>query len=412
MAFLDGGLSLKPETLEYLRKKGRLPPQDESPPAELIDAFKQKPPAGMDDAAYQQAADHDKADLGKRQSSDSLNFATALITNTPQYQPKENHESAASAVLKRRQLHEQGQAGEKDLRKFLLTEWYKAKAEGREFNHKAALKVYEQGEQDRRDATKHKNDIELQDRRDAAALKRTQEMSQRPSGQPAYQVVVGPDGEFFGVNRRDPSQPAVPVTKPGSAPQPLTKQRKPIPEGAKKDLGETREIRDALVSLSSRFKDQYAGGGLLGGAATSAYQAMGSSASPQAQEDAAFWADYSRFIDIAERHAKFGASLTANEKQSWEQAKNLNPRADPRLVRKKFKEMIDIVNRRLSGHADALRVEDYDPAAIDALTRGSSDAKPAADAALSPKDQEAKAWAEANPGDPRATAIMERLKGR
>jgi hypothetical protein len=172
MAFLDGGLSLKPETLEYLRKKGRLPPQDESPPAELIDAFKQKPPAGMDDAAYQQAADHDKADLGKRQSSDSLNFATALITNTPQYQPKENHESAASAVLKRRQLHEQGQAGEKDLRKFLLTEWYKAKAEGREFNHKAALAAFNQGEEDRRLGEKHKNDLELQDKRDAAALER------------------------------------------------------------------------------------------------------------------------------------------------------------------------------------------------------------------------------------------------
>jgi hypothetical protein len=381
MPFLNDYLSLKPETLDYLRKKRPEAFKDEPPPAELIDAFKQKPPEGMDDAAYQRAVDHDKAASRRRESSDSLNFATALITKTPQYQPKENHESAADAVLKRRQLHEQGAAGEKDLRKFLLTEWYKAKAEGREFNHKAALKVYEQGEQDRRDATKHKNDIELQDRRDAAALKRTQEMAPRHSGQPASQLVVGPDGEFFGVNRRDPSQPAVPVTKPGSAPQPLTKQRKPIPEGAKKDLGETREIRDALVSLSSRFKDQYAGGGLLGGAATSAYQAMGSSASPQAQEDAAFWADYSRFIDIAERHAKFGASLTANEKQSWEQAKNLNPRADPKLVRKKFKEMIDIVNRRLSGHADALRVEDYDPAAIDALTRGSADAKPAADAA-------------------------------
>jgi hypothetical protein len=439
MPFLDGNLSLKPETLEYLRKKGRLPPQDESPPAELIDAFKQKPPAGMDDAAYQQAADHDKADLGKRQSSDSLNFATALITNTPQYQPKENHESAASAVLKRRQLHEQGQAGDKELRKALLDGWIKGMLEERKQGLEAERKKPEQDEKRRATALAEsdapwspygrdkevysglgekfpgtgpqyeesrsnreyainnfgpqRDDVDPALRAEvnstveqfdkplfseaakrAANIKGEQHRldatrAQNGGGHGSFQIVTGPDGKIFGVSRRDPSQPAVPVIQPGG--DQLTKQRKPIPEGAKTDLNETREIRDQLVALSKRFKDEYAGGGLLGGVATASYQALGSTASPRAQEDAAFWADFQRFIDIPERHQKFGASLTANEKQSWEQAKNLNPRADPKLVRQKFKELVDIVNKRLSSHADALRAEDYDPAAIESLVGAS-----------------------------------------
>lgn len=187
---------------------------------------------------------------------------------------------------------------------------------------------------------------------------------------PSFPIIMTPEGQFR-VDPRNPGAPAVPVVGPDGkplAPPPKTQPR--MTDRTKDDLNTMATTAESVSRLESEFKDEFAGGGFLGEAKTAAAKAAGSWAPEDAQSAAAFWADWDKLINLPERNAIFGASLSGSEKASWEGARNIKPGADPKLVRKKLADLKAITRKRGRALADSAVAEGYDPEAVKALTRG------------------------------------------
>jgi hypothetical protein len=193
---------------------------------------------------------------------------------------------------------------------------------------------------------------------------------------PQFQVVVGEGGAQFWADPRNPQAPVRPVMGPDGQPVVKPRATRPIPPSEKNTLQEMTGEARALGALGQRFQPEFAGGGPLGGVATGVYQALGSMGTKGMQEDAAFWSDFQRLVDLPQRNAIFGASLTANEKSSWERAKNVSPKSDPDLVKKTLAEMQAISQRKVSEHGDALLAENFNPDAVRSLTGGLAGGQP------------------------------------
>jgi hypothetical protein len=219
---------------------------------------------------------------------------------------------------------------------------------------------------------------------------------------PALTIVTGEGGAQYLVDPRKPDRPASPILGPDGKPIAKPKAVRALQTHDKVILDDLTGELNALADLSSRFESSFAGGGPLGGLATSAYQVLGSAGTEGMQKDAAFWSDFSRLVDLPQRNRMFGASLTATEKQSWEGAKNIRPGTSPSLVKAKLAEMQSILENKLSNISSSLAAEGYN---TEAITRRTS-------RTLGQGDAEAKAWAEANPDDPRSAAILEKLKAK
>ena len=195
-------------------------------------------------------------------------------------------------------------------------------------------------------------------------------MEARP---PSFPVIVGGEGLQYRVDPRNPSAPAVPVVDPSGAPITAPKSRANSPrltDQSKKGLAEAADTFESVDRLSRTFRPEYAGGGLIGETKTAASKALGSWASQGAQDAAAFWADWDKLVNLPERNAVFGASLSAHEKASWEGARNVKPGADPALVMRKLKEIREIARRRGAALARSATSEGYDAEAVKELTRG------------------------------------------
>lgn len=184
---------------------------------------------------------------------------------------------------------------------------------------------------------------------------------------PANVYLPGKDGQYFVMPGRGPvaasgvvDDTGSPVIKPETAKQ--------MSEGEKTKLQELTESARAFEDLGARFKDEYAGDGAAGNARTAVASAFGSWAPEKEQEVVSFWADFARLIDLPERNATFGASLSAGEKASWESAKNIKRGSDPALVRKTFRELGAIARRKVAERAAALKAEGYKEDAVNALT--------------------------------------------
>jgi hypothetical protein len=109
----------------------------------------------------------------------------------------------------------------------------------------------------------------------------------------------------------------------------------------------------------------------------------------------------------------FGASLTPGEKASWEGAQNISPKSDPKIVKAAFAKLHGIVERKLRGRGEGLVADGYGADVIGRVSDGIvGGAGPSGGAGVSRADQQAKAWVDANPDDPRAAAIRERLKAK
>lgn len=196
-------------------------------------------------------------------------------------------------------------------------------------------------------------------------------MERLGGGRPSVQFLIGDGGAHMMVDPR--TGRATPVVGPDGKPvkkPPTRPTTRPVPVGEKQDLLTQSETLREVKSLQGRFKDDFAGKGMLAGVKDWANSLAGSWGSEGMQNDAAFWADFKMFVDLPERHKKFGASLTPSEQRSWESAKNLNSKSDPRIVKAQFEKMARMLQEKVSDHGEALLEEGYKPAAVNKLTDG------------------------------------------
>jgi hypothetical protein len=208
-----------------------------------------------------------------------------------------------------------------------------------------------------------------QERAQAETERHNRAVEARPVQSPLT-VVTGEGGQLFYANPRSPQQPVQPLLGPGGLPVMKPKQQKVLQTGDKKTIDELTGEIDALGRLEGQFKPEFAGGGPLGGFATSMYSKLGSAGTQGMQQDAAFWADFNRLIDLPQRNAVFGASLSTGEKSSWEGAKNIKPGSSPDLVKAKLAEMRGIMSRKLGNVGSSLEEEGYDAGAISKRSGG------------------------------------------
>lgn len=192
--------------------------------------------------------------------------------------------------------------------------------------------------------------------------------SERLGRAPPFVIVTGEGGQQYFVNPRNPGQTAQPVMGPDGKPITKPQAHRPIPQSEREALTDAADQLRSLGSLQSSFKSDFAGGGPLGGLATAGYQWLGSLGSSKMQQDAAWWTDFNRLVDLPERNKVFGASLSSGEKASWEAAKNIKPGSDPKQVQDQLTKMQDILHRKLGARTEALEAEGFNPDAIRALS--------------------------------------------
>lgn len=189
---------------------------------------------------------------------------------------------------------------------------------------------------------------------------------------PPYVIVQGEGGGQFYSDPRNPTKPAIPVTGPDGQPimKPPRNAGKPVPQWAATQLKEIAGEVNSLDTLSSRFKDDYAGGGPGGALATSIYAKLGSAGSKGMQEQASFWSDYEKMINLPERNKVFGASLSEGEKAAWDAARNIRPGVAPELVRQKLAELRGIYQANMQRIAAGLEADGFNAEAIGSYAGG------------------------------------------
>jgi hypothetical protein len=140
----------------------------------------------------------------------------------------------------------------------------------------------------------------------------------------------------------------------------------------RKQLQEFTGNLENVNTLRSSFKDEYAGRGAAGALDVSAANTFGSWASRETQDLGKWWANYERMVNLPERFALFGASLTQGEKQAWDSARLVRPGADPKDVKEALTTMETIAKRKLGGLRESLIADRRQPAAIDAIVNRSA----------------------------------------
>lgn len=183
-------------------------------------------------------------------------------------------------------------------------------------------------------------------------------------------LAVGPEGVQYLVNPRQPTAPAVPVLGPNG--EALVKPRgggdKALTKGDRDALEKLYGEEQGITDLAQRFKPGFAGKGILGSKGVEMNQTLGSMASKEGQEEATFWADYAKRVDLPERNKTFGSSLTATEKSSWDQAKNIKPGADAKTVKAQLERMAKIIADVKARRGRSLAKDGYTQGAIEEYT--------------------------------------------
>lgn len=212
---------------------------------------------------------------------------------------------------------------------------------------------------------------DLAERRLKEIQRHNLEQEKRPSGMPPFMVLPGADGTYHFVNPRNPQAPAAPVTdeagKPLGKPMP-SKAAKPLNLGDRDRLQALHGQARAADDLLSKFKDDYAGMGPVGGAVVSGGQMLGSWAPETVRARGEFWADFGKMVDLPERNATFGASLTEGEKRAWENAKNIKPGAPAKVVREQLEKMRKIAQDAARRRGRSLAKDGYSADAIEEFT--------------------------------------------
>jgi hypothetical protein len=167
--------------------------------------------------------------------------------------------------------------------------------------------------------------------------------------------------------------------------QPVAKPINPDAPGPKPKILAYSEVKDiqglntelsSLNDIEKNFQDSYSGKGPLGATLVKAKKMLGSSASPEAQKEAAYWADYQRLVDIPQRHEKFGSALTPGESRIWESARNIGPNSDPKIVRQAISSMKGILSRHLDSWKESREAAGYGAGQLDPLVKANKPATP------------------------------------
>lgn len=94
---------------------------------------------------------------------------------------------------------------------------------------------------------------------------------------------------------------------------------------------------ETITNQLKSFEDEFAGKGPIGGAQRTFAEILGSMGTEKQQKMAQWWKMQDRLDELPKRLEMFGATLTGNEKQSW-QAATIRPNMSP----EKIKEMLNI----------------------------------------------------------------------
>lgn len=133
---------------------------------------------------------------------------------------------------------------------------------------------------------------------------------------------------------------------------------KPIPARVVQDLQDARDSAATMDALGAEFKDEYAGKGVIG--VGSDLQLDIASRLGVDKGSVLWWKDYRKMVELVERHAKFGASLSKAEQASWRSA-DINPGMDAEIIKKNLATRSSIAKKVLentaqdaidSGHAE------------------------------------------------------------
>lgn len=213
---------------------------------------------------------------------------------------------------------------------------------------------------------------------------------------PAATIVAGPGGALFAVNPRDPSGGAQPVMAGGGQ----LRRPKDLSEGQRKDMQTVAAEAEAAQRLRQGFRDDFAGAGPLGSAGVAVSRMAGSLGTEGMQQEADWWAEYERALNIPARNLVFGASLSEGERKAWDSARNIKPGMAPERIRGNLAELERLKRvglERMQKQAVASGVANEEVQAL------------APAPATTNRDAQALNWARSNAGDPRAKKILERL---
>lgn len=133
---------------------------------------------------------------------------------------------------------------------------------------------------------------------------------------------------------------------------------KPLPEPVRKAITEVRDNAATMKRALGSFKDEFASKGVLG---LGADKQLSASAILGVDKDAVdWWKNYRKNTELVERHAMFGAALTAHEQNAWRSA-DINPGMDAAVIRKNLQTREALARRVLdatrqdmidAGHGD------------------------------------------------------------
>jgi len=145
-----------------------------------------------------------------------------------------------------------------------------------------------------------------------------------------------------------------------------------------KDLGPTlsKSLHEKATTIThmddslKSFKDEYASDvGIVGRAQNIISSELGVSTSKAMDEQAAWWRDYKRFIELVERHEFFGATLTKGENISWKQAE-IQIGMKPSEIRKNLAKRGQMMKDLLTEYAEGITISKKNPNAVRALVEG------------------------------------------
>lgn len=151
-----------------------------------------------------------------------------------------------------------------------------------------------------------------------------------------------------------------------------TQQPKSLSNSEATQLKDGNKMIKIMADNLATFKDSYVTpqAGLIGRMENLASQEFGMFTSKETDEQAAWWEQYKRFIELVERHEFFGATLTKGENQSWKQAE-INMGMKPDKLRANLNKRIERLKEVLDSYAYAVTVSRKNPKAVSALVKGS-----------------------------------------
>lgn len=149
-----------------------------------------------------------------------------------------------------------------------------------------------------------------------------------------------------------------------------TQQPKDLGPTLAKSLHEKSTTIQHMDRAHELFKDEYAADvGIIGRGQNIISGELGISTSKAMDDQAAWWRDYKRYIELVERHEFFGATLTKGENLSWKQAE-IQIGMKPDEIRKNLRKRAQMMKDLLEEYAEGITISKKNNNAVAALIKG------------------------------------------